>query len=74
MAIGHVITRGFGNGTFVGDINLVITQGYSIGAVPPVSLVPLTLPVRDITFELSSRDIALNAPARDITFKPLGPL
>ena len=74
MAIGHIITRGFGNGTFVGDINLVITQGYSIGVAAPTGPVPLTLPVRDITFELGSRDITLNAPARDVTFKPLGPL
>ena len=28
MAIGHVVTRGYGTGTFAGDIDLVPTRGY----------------------------------------------
>lgn len=31
-SISSVTTRGFGNGTFVGDINLVVTLGYGIGS------------------------------------------
>ena len=32
MAIRTVVTRGFGNGTFLGTIPLVVTRGYAIGA------------------------------------------
>ena len=31
MAIRHVVTMGFGNGTFAGDIGRVVTLGYGIG-------------------------------------------
>ena len=31
MAIRTVVTRGFGNGTFAGDIGLVVTRGYLPG-------------------------------------------
>ena len=33
MAIGHVVTRGYGNGTLVGDVNVVVVRGYSVGVV-----------------------------------------
>ena len=33
MAIATVITRGYGNGTFNGTVGLVVTRGYTIGAV-----------------------------------------
>ena len=32
MAIRTVVTRGYGNGTFLGTIPLVVTRGYAIGA------------------------------------------
>ena len=32
MAIGHVVTRGYGNGTVVGTIPFVVTRGYIAGA------------------------------------------
>ena len=32
MAIGHVVTRGYGNGTLVGTIAFVATRGYVAGA------------------------------------------
>lgn len=38
MALGHVVTRGYGNGTLAGDPNLVAVRGYSIGAV--VNVIP----------------------------------
>ena len=31
MAISHVVTRGYGNGTLTGEINLIPVRGYSIG-------------------------------------------
>ena len=34
MAVKHLLTRGYGNGTFAGTIPLVVLRGYSIGAVP----------------------------------------
>ena len=37
MAIAHVVTRGYGNGTLVGSIPFVVTRGYiagEAGAVP----------------------------------------
>jgi hypothetical protein len=30
MAIKHIVTRGYGNGTFSGTIALVVTRGYGI--------------------------------------------
>jgi hypothetical protein len=32
MSMASVTTRGFGNGTFAGSMNLVVTLGYGIGA------------------------------------------
>lgn len=31
MALGHIVTRGYGNGTLTGTIALVLTRGYTIG-------------------------------------------
>lgn len=36
MAIGHVVTRGYGNGTFAGEIRQVVTRGFFDSALPPV--------------------------------------
>lgn len=36
MAIGHVVTRGYGNGTFVGEIRQVVTRGFFDSNLPPV--------------------------------------
>jgi len=32
MSISLVVTRGFGNGTLIGDIPNVVTSGYTIGS------------------------------------------
>jgi hypothetical protein len=32
MSIRHVVTRGYGNGTFSGTIGDVVLRGYSLGA------------------------------------------
>lgn len=36
MAIGHVVTRGYGTGSFDGEIRQVVLRGYFDSAVPPV--------------------------------------
>lgn len=36
MAIGHVVTRGYGNGTFVGEVRQVVARGFFNSAVAPV--------------------------------------
>lgn len=33
MAIRHVVTGGYGNGTFTGSIGLVVTRGYTASSV-----------------------------------------
>lgn len=32
MALGHLVTRGYGNGTLAGDVNLLPARGYTAGA------------------------------------------
>jgi hypothetical protein len=32
MALGHVVTRGYGTGTLAGDVNLVVVRGFTAGA------------------------------------------
>ena len=39
MAIATIVTRGYGNGTLSGDVNLVPTRGYVSAAPPPPSAV-----------------------------------
>lgn len=41
MAIGHIVTLGFGTGSFAGSIGKVVTLGYTVGeaAAPFVSYV-----------------------------------
>ena len=42
MAIRHVVTRGFSNGTFTGSIGLVVTAGFTSAvliAYPPAGVV-----------------------------------
>lgn len=36
MAIGHVVTRGYGTGTFDGEIRQIIARGFFNSAVAPV--------------------------------------
>lgn len=36
MAIGHVVTRGYGTGTFDGEIRQVVTRGFFDSAVSPI--------------------------------------
>jgi hypothetical protein len=36
MAIGHVVTRGYGTGTFVGELRQVVTRGFFDSNLPPV--------------------------------------
>ena len=37
MSIGLIVTRGFGNGTFSGNIGKIVTRGYDISSfIPPV--------------------------------------
>ncbi len=38
MSVSHVVTRGYGNGTLVGTIALVVTRGYAIGEVDLTNL------------------------------------
>ncbi len=39
MAIGHVVTKGFGNGTFSGAIKEVVARGFIVdGAAAPVAI------------------------------------
>lgn len=40
MAIGHVVTRGYGNGTLVGTIALVTRRGYATSTVVVIPFVP----------------------------------
>ena len=37
--IKHIVTRGFGNGTFAGEIARVVTRGYGVGEQNPVTLI-----------------------------------
>lgn len=39
MAVKHLFTRGYGNGTFNGTIALVVLRGYIAGE-PPVGIIP----------------------------------
>ena len=45
MAIRTIVTRGYGNGTFLGTIPLVATRGYTPGA-PAVIFVLNFIPIR----------------------------
>lgn len=38
MAIGHVVTRGYGNGTFAGEIRQAVLRGFFDSAVAPVQV------------------------------------
>ena len=42
MSIALVITGGFGNGTLSGDVNAVVTFGYSIGAVADATTITVS--------------------------------
>lgn len=33
MSVAHIITRGFGNGSLEGEINEVVTAGYTPGVI-----------------------------------------
>ncbi len=50
MAIGHVVTRGFGNGTFAGEIRQIVTRGFFDSAIVPV----LVDAIRNIAAPLNS--------------------
>ncbi len=65
MAIGTVITRGYGNGTMAGSIGLVVTRGY-LGepAEPAAVFISLTAKVRDFDWAAGGRDFSLKARAR----------
>jgi len=41
MSIKQLVTRGFGNGTFLGTIAFAVTAGYSISTVIP-SVIPVS--------------------------------
>lgn len=43
MSIALVVTRGFGNGTLVGDVNDIVTRGYSIATVAITGTLDVTL-------------------------------
>jgi len=36
MAIGHVVTRGFGTGTFDGEIRQIVLRGFFDSTLPPI--------------------------------------
>lgn len=50
MAIGHVVTRGFGNGTFVGEIRQIVSRGFFDSAVPPI----LDADIDDILLQINT--------------------
>jgi hypothetical protein len=71
MAIRHIVTGGFGNGTFSGTIPLVVTRGYAVGvAVVPVDPVPP--PYRPQTAAGVER--YRPSTARDDLYRPRRPL
>lgn len=41
MAIKHLLTRGYGNGTFAGTIPLVVLRGYTPGIAPVATGSPI---------------------------------
>ncbi len=41
MAIGHVVTRGYGTGTFVGEIRQIVIRGFFDSAVIPELVDPI---------------------------------
>ena len=61
MAIATVVTRGYGNGTVSGDVNLAVTRGYISGAAaasispPSDRLLVVRLGDRILTVQLGDR-------------------
>lgn len=52
MAVKHLFTRGYGNGIFNGTIALVMTRGYSVG-----TLLPLSIGKSDVDITIVKKDI-----------------
>lgn len=63
MALGHVVTRGYGNGTFAGTIPFVVTRGYTIGEVVEV-VAGKTSEARVILIQADDRLVAIQADDR----------
>lgn len=61
MSIRLIVTRGFGNGTFLGTIKDVVTRGYSIGADIAVPL------RRTLTVQSDSRTVTPSVDGRTLT-------
>lgn len=64
MAIRTVVTRGLGNGTFIGTIPLAALDGFSPGIVPPI--VWMT-PARSFVTITPERQTTYVTPARNFT-------
>ena len=68
MAIGHLVTRGYGTGTLVGVIGLVVTRGYTVG--PEAEIVDSATPEnRVITMQRDSRTIYVQVDIRTVTIR-----
>lgn len=70
MAIGHVVTRGYGNGTFTGNIGEVVTRGYTPDSivVPSVEGIEFTLPADKMHFTLPDDRLEFTLPADKLHF------
>ena len=54
MAIATVVTRGYGNGTLVGTIALVVTRGYLRIVLPPAPADRTVIVLGDRVVEISN--------------------
>jgi len=74
MSIALIVTRGYGNGTLVGDINQVVTRGYISGTETIVGILDTilenatlvatgTIPIK---FDVNVLDINETIPLADI--------
>ena len=65
MAIATIITRGYGNGTYIGTIPLVVARGYLIGDAAPSPDVPgleYTLPSNKLHFAMPENKLHFTVP------------
>lgn len=64
MAIGHVVTRGFGNGTLTGNIGEVATRGYTPDSVvvPNREGMEFTMPESRLHFTMDEARLQYTLP------------
>jgi hypothetical protein len=71
MSIAHVITGGFGNGTFAGEIRQIMLDGFFDSAVPPVFIE--TIPNLVAGFDTGSHEFDLSDKAAGETSYSIAP-